>query len=224
MSKEILLVVEAVSNEKDVPEDVIFEAIEAALASATRKKHGGEIEARVVIDRKTGDYRTFRRWEVIEDPVEGVLEAPERQITLSAAEILEPGLKAGDFMEEEIDSELFGRIAAQTAKQVIVQKVREAERTKIVDAYTSRKGELVTGIVKKADRGTILLDLGNNAEALVPREHVIPRESVRTGDRMAAICSTCAPRPRGHNCSSAAPPRNCSSSCSSSRCRRLARG
>ena len=184
MSKEILLVVEAVSNEKDVPEDVIFEAIEAALASATRKKHGGEIEARVVIDRKTGDYRTFRRWEVIEDPVEGVLEAPERQITLSAAEILEPGLKAGDFMEEEIDSELFGRIAAQTAKQVIVQKVREAERTKIVDAYTSRKGELVTGIVKKADRGTILLDLGNNAEALVPREHVIPRESVRTGDRM----------------------------------------
>ncbi len=184
MSKEILLVVEAVSNEKDVPEDVIFEAIEAALASATRKKHGGEIEARVVIDRKTGDYRTFRRWEVIEDPAAGVLEAPERQITLSAAEVLEPGLKAGDFMEEEIDSELFGRIAAQTAKQVIVQKVREAERTKIVDAYTSRKGELVTGIVKKADRGTILLDLGNNAEALVPREHVIPRESVRTGDRL----------------------------------------
>ena len=184
MSKEILLVVEAVSNEKDVPEDVIFEAIEAALASATRKKHGGEIDARVVIDRKTGDYRTFRRWEVIEDPVEGVLEAPERQITLSAAEILEPGLKAGDFMEEEIDSELFGRIAAQTAKQVIVQKVREAERTKIVDAFTERKGELVTGIVKKADRGTILLDLGNNAEALVPREHVIPRESVRAGDRL----------------------------------------
>ncbi|MBV5275561.1 MAG: transcription termination/antitermination protein NusA [Lamprocystis purpurea] len=184
MSKEILLVVEAVSNEKDVPEDVIFEAIEAALASATRKKHGGEIEARVVIDRKTGDYRTFRRWEVIEDPAAGVLEAPERQITLSAAEMLEPGLQAGDFMEEEIDSELFGRIAAQTAKQVIVQKVREAERTKIVDAYTSRKGELVTGIVKKADRGTILLDLGNNAEALVPREHVIPRESVRTGDRL----------------------------------------
>ncbi len=184
MSKEILLVVEAVSNEKDVPEDVIFEAIEAALASATRKKHGGEIDARVVIDRKTGDYRTFRRWEVMEDLESGVLEAPERQITLSAAEMLEPGLKAGDFMEEEIDSEIFGRIAAQTAKQVIVQKVRDAERTKIVDAYTERKGELVTGIVKKADRGTILLDLGSNAEALIPREHLIPRESVRAGDRM----------------------------------------
>ncbi|WP_295445906.1 NusA N-terminal domain-containing protein, partial [uncultured Thiodictyon sp.] len=116
MSKEILLVVEAVSNEKDVPEDVIFEAIEAALASATRKKHGGEIDARVVIDRKTGDYRTFRRWEVVADPAAGTaLEASERQITLSAAEVLEPGLTAGDFMEEEIDSELFGRIAAQTA-------------------------------------------------------------------------------------------------------------
>jgi N utilization substance protein A len=184
MSKEILLVVEAVSNEKDVPEDVIFEAIEAALASATRKKHGGEIDARVSIDRKTGEYRTFRRWEVVEDPQDGVLEAPERQITLSAADVLEPGLGLGGFMEEEIESELFGRIAAQTAKQVIVQKVREAERAKIVDAYLHRKGELVTGIVKKADRGTIILDLGNNAEALVPRDQVIPKESVRVGDRM----------------------------------------
>jgi len=184
MSKEILLVVEAVSNEKDVPEEVIFEAIEAALASATRKKHGGEIEVRVAIDRKTGDYRTFRRWEVVEDPEEGALEAPEREITLSAAQILEPGLELGGFMEEEIESELFGRIAAQTAKQVIVQKVREAERAKIVEAYLPRKGELVTGIVKKADRGTILLDLGNNAEALIPRDHVIPRESVRPGDRL----------------------------------------
>ncbi|MFD2110430.1 transcription termination factor NusA [Thiorhodococcus fuscus] len=184
MSKEILLVVEAVSNEKDVPESVIFEAIEAALASATRKKHGGEIEARVVIDRKTGDYRTYRRWEIVPDPEEGVLEAPSRQITQSAAAILEPTLGVGDFVEEEIESELFGRIAAQTAKQVIVQKVRDAERAKIVSAFAERKGQLVTGIVKKAERGTILLDLGNNAEALVPRDHVIPRESVRPGDRL----------------------------------------
>ncbi|EXJ16621.1 transcription termination factor NusA [Imhoffiella purpurea] len=184
MSKEILLVVEAVSNEKDVPESVIFEAIEAALASATRKKHGGEIDARVVIDRKTGDYRTYRRWEIVPDPEQGVLEAPARQITQSAAEILEPTLGLGDFIEEEIESELFGRIAAQTAKQVIVQKVRDAERAKIVSAFAERKGQLVTGIVKKAERGTILLDLGNNAEALVPRDHVIPRESVRPGDRL----------------------------------------
>ncbi len=184
MSKEILLVVEAVSNEKDVSADVIFEAIEAALASATRKKHGGDIEARVVIDRKSGDYRTYRRWQIVPDPEEGVLEAPAREITQSAAAILEPQLEVGDFIEEEIDSALFGRIAAQTAKQVIVQKVRDAERAKIVDAFTERKGQLVTGIVKKAERGTILLDLGNNAEALITREHIIPRESVRPGDRM----------------------------------------
>jgi transcription termination/antitermination protein NusA len=184
MSKEILNVVEAVSNEKDVPEGVIFEAIEAALASATRKKHGGEIDVRVSIDRKTGNYRSFRRWEIVPDPEDNRLEAPSRQITASAAAILEPHLSIGDFMEEEIESELFGRIAAQTAKQVIVQKVRDAERAKIVDAFASRQGQLVTGIVKKAERGTILLDLGNNAEALVPRDHVIPRESVRPGDRL----------------------------------------
>ncbi|AFL75044.1 transcription termination factor NusA [Thiocystis violascens] len=184
MSKEILLVVEAVSNEKDVSEDVIFEAIEAALASATRKKHGGDIDVRVVIDRKTGDYNTFRRWEIVTDPEQGVLEAPSRQITESAAAILEPQLGVGDFIEEEIESVLFGRIAAQTAKQVIVQKVRDAERAKVVTNFVERKGQLVTGIVKKAERGSILLDLGNNAEALIPREHLIPRESVRSGDRM----------------------------------------
>ncbi|NEX19570.1 transcription termination/antitermination protein NusA [Thiorhodococcus mannitoliphagus] len=197
MSKEILLVVEAVSNEKDVPEGVIFEAIEAALASATRKKHGGEIEARVSIDRKTGDYRTFRRWEIVPDPEEGVLEAPARQITQSAAAYLEPELGLGDFIEEEIESELFGRIAAQTAKQVIVQKVREAERAKIVDAFGERKGQLVTGIVKKAERGTIALDLGNNAEALVPRDHVIPRESVRPGDRLRGYLYDVRSEPKG---------------------------
>ena len=197
MSKEILLVVEAVSNEKDVPEGVIFEAIEAALASATRKKHGGEIDVRVAIDRKTGDYRTFRRWEIVPDPEQGVLDAPSRQITQSAAAILEPQLSVGDFIEEEIDSEAFGRIAAQTAKQVIVQKVRDAERAKIVSAFAERKGQLVTGIVKKAERGTILLDLGNNAEALIPRDHVIPRESVRPGDRLRGYLYDVRSEPKG---------------------------
>ncbi len=183
MSKEILLVVEAVSNEKDVPAQVIFEAIEAALASATRKKQGGDVDVRVLIDRKTGDYRTFRRWEIVTDP-DGGLDAPARQITASAAAILEPTLNVGEFIEEEIESELFGRIAAQTAKQVIVQKVRDAERAKVVSSFVERKGQLVTGIVKKSERGSILLDLGNNAEAMIPREHLIPRESVRAGDRM----------------------------------------
>jgi N utilization substance protein A len=187
MSKEILVVVEAVSNEKDVPKEVIFEAMEAALASATRKKIGGDTDARVAIDRETGDYQAFRRWEVMEDsedPDAEGLEAPERQIALTEARERDASLEPGDFVEEAIDVELGGRIAAQAAKQVIVQKVREAERAKVVDAYLGRKGDLVTGIVKKADRGTIVLDLGGNAEALVPRDHVIPRESVRPGDRL----------------------------------------
>lgn len=197
MSKEILLVVDAVSNEKDVPKEVIFEAIEAALASATRKKHGGDIEARVEIDRTTGEYSSFRRWQVVEDPVDGGLEAPEREITFSAAKELDPTLELNDYIEEPIESVLFGRIAAQTAKQVIVQKVREAERTKIVDAFIDRQGELVTGIVKKAERGTIILDLGQNAEALVPRDHVIPRETVRSGDRLRGYLFDVRSEPKG---------------------------
>jgi N utilization substance protein A len=197
MNKEILLVVEAVSNEKDVPKEVIFEAMEAALASATRKKIGGEADARVAIDRTTGDYQAFRRWEVVEDPEEGELEAPERQISRSEARRENASIEVGDFVEEAIDVELGGRIAAQAAKQVIVQKVREAERTKVVEAYQERKGELVTGIVKKADRGTILLDLGGNAEALVPRDHVIPRESVRPGDRLRGYLFEVRSEPKG---------------------------
>jgi len=186
MSKEILLVIEAVSNEKDVPREVIFEAVEAALASATRRKAGGDIDARVAIDRETGDYVTLRRWEIVEDPGEAGLEAPDRQLVLTVARERDPSAEVGGFIEEPMESVLFGRIAAQTAKQVIVQKVREAERAKVVEAYQDRKEQLVTGIVKKADRGSILLDLGGNAEALVPREHVIPRESVRPGDRLRA--------------------------------------
>jgi N utilization substance protein A len=185
MSKEILAVVEAVSNEKDVPEDVIFEAIEAALAMATRKKHGGEIDVRVAIDRKTGEYTTFRRWGVVEDPVEGEsLEEPDSHMTLDQARERDPDAVVGGFVEEPLPSELFGRIAAQTAKQVIVQKVRDAERAKVVETYQDRKGELLTGLVKRADRGSILVDLGGNVEALVPRDQVIPRESVRAGDRL----------------------------------------
>jgi N utilization substance protein A len=197
MNKEILMVVEAVSNEKDVPKTIIFEAIEAALASATRKKAGGDIDARVAIDRDTGDYHTFRRWEVVEDPDEAGLEEPARQITLSAARELDPSLDLGDFVEEPVESALFGRIAAQTAKQVIVQKVREAERAKVVESYEERKGQLVTGIVKKADRGSILLDLGGNAEALVPRDQVIPRESVRPGDRLRGFLYDVRSEPKG---------------------------
>ena len=184
MNKEILYVVDAVSNEKGVDQEIIFEAIEAALATATRKKNGKDIEVRVHIDRKSGDYNTYRRWEVAEPAENGGLENPLRQITLEAAQIDAPNIALGDFVEEPIDSVDFGRIAAQTAKQVIVQKVREAERARVVDAFQSKVGQLVMGTVKRVERGNVYIDLGENVEAIIPREDVIPREVVRPGDRM----------------------------------------
>ena len=184
MKKEILLVVDVVSNEKDVGKEIIFEAIEAALASATRKKHGGEIDVRVEIDRENGDYSSFRCWEVIAEPDEEEGLHEQRQILLEEARKQNPDIQAGEFIEEPMDSIAFGRIAAQTAKQVIVQKVREAERAKVVEAYTERKGELVTGVVKRVDRGNVIMDLGGNAEAIIQREEMISRESVRSGDRI----------------------------------------
>jgi len=195
MSKDILLVVDGVSNEKAVDKEIIFEALEAALASATRKKHGADIEVRVQIDRETGDYLTYRRWELVADDEEQ--EFPMRQITVSAAQVDEPDKQIGDHVEDEIDSVEFGRIAAQTAKQVIVQKVREAERARVVEAYVSRVGELVMGIVKRLERGGVYLDLGNNAEAYISREDMIPREAVRPGDRLRGYLADVRTEPRG---------------------------
>jgi len=197
MNKEILLVVDAVSNEKGVAKEIIFEAMEIALATATKKRHGGDVDIRVVIDRQTGDYETFRRWEVIDDSETSQLEHPEHQITLAAARIDEPEIQPGEFVEEQIESVSFGRIAAQTAKQVIVQKVREAERAQVVDAYKERIGELINGVVKRIDRGNVILDLGNNIEALISREHVIPREPIRPGDRVRGYLYDVRSEPRG---------------------------
>jgi len=197
MSKEILMVVDAVSNEKDVEKSIIFEAIEAALASATRKRHGDDILVRVSIDRNTGDYETFRRWEVVEAYAADEPDAPLRQITLEAAREDNPDIQLGDFIEEPIESIEFGRIAAQAAKQVIVQKVREAERAKVVDAFRGREGELVTGVVKRIDRGNVFLDLGGNAEAFIGREHMIPKDSVRVGDRLRGYLYEIRSEPRG---------------------------
>src|SRR3990170_1470313 len=185
MNKEILMVVDVVSNEKGVSKEIIFEAIEAALASATKKRNREDVEVRVSIDRKTGDYETFRRWDVLEDSDEP-MEFPTRQIRLSAAQEHNPDIKVGDFIEEPMPSVEFGRIAAQTAKQVIVQKVREAERAQIINAYQDRVGEMVGGVVKRVERSGVILDLGNNAEAFIPREYMIPREAVRPGDRLRA--------------------------------------
>ena len=294
MSKEILSVVEAVSVEKGVAKEIIFEAIEAALASATRKLHREEHDVRVSIDRETGDYETFRRWEIVDDAdivftqeeADAVLEKllaeaaaregagdtsavanigvdpdasasddtglteaadlaagadpdtdpdtlaagdadpagdaeiadaapgadssgdagepiaprvydPNREILYSEASGRSPELGIGDFVEEPIESVAFGRIAAQTAKQVIVQKVREAERAQVLEAYRHRVGEMVTGVVKRLERGSIILDLGGNAEAIVNREEVIPREIVRPGDRLRGYLRDVRPETRG---------------------------
>lgn len=182
MNKDILYVADAVSNEKGIEKEIIFQAIEAALASATRKKSGKDIEVRVDIDRETGDYETFRRWLVIDEGEP--MENPLAETTIEAARIDQPDIQVGDYVEDEIESVAFGRIAAQTAKQVIVQKVREAERARVVEAYQGREGELVMGTVKRVERGNVYLDLGDNVEAFIPREDMIPRESVRPGDRI----------------------------------------
>ncbi len=184
MSKEILLVVDAVSNEKGVSSDIIFGAMEAALAMATKKRHGGEMEVRVSIDRETGDYKAFRRWEVISRDNVDDFENPDAQYMIEDAQEMQPGIAAGEFIEEPLEVAEFGRISAQAAKQVIVQKVREAERAQVVDAYINRIGELVMGVVKRVDRGNVILDLGGNAEGVILREDMIPRESLRPGDRV----------------------------------------
>ncbi|MDA0823045.1 MAG: transcription termination factor NusA [Proteobacteria bacterium] len=195
MNKEILTVVDVVSNEKSVSKDIIFEALEAALASATKKRYTDEIDVRVTIDRDSGDHAAFRRWEIVDkiafaaeievdDLNNVILEYPERQIWLTDAIELNPSLVAGEYVEEPLEAAEFGRIAAQTAKQVIVQKVRDAERAQVVEAFRNRIGELVMGVVKRVERGNIFIDLGGNAEAVVLKEHVISRELVRPGDRI----------------------------------------
>jgi len=184
MNKEILLVADAVSNEKGVEKDVIFEAIESALAMATKKRFDEDSTIDVVIDRTTGGYETYRSWEVVADDV--LAELGTQLTTQEAAEV-DVNLKVGDIHREKIDSVEFGRIAAQTAKQVIVQKVREAERSQMVDEYRDRVGELVSGTVKKVTRDSIIVDLGNGAEALLPRDQLVGREIFRMGDRIRAL-------------------------------------
>ena len=195
MSKEILLVVDAVSNEKAVPRESIFEAMETALETATKKKYEGDIIVRVSIDRQTGEFDTFRRWLVVEDDHE--MENLFAEISLSAAKFDDEEVEAGHYVEEQIESVKFDRITTQTAKQVIVQKVREAERALIVDAYQDQVGELITGVVKKASRDSIILDLGNNAEAIIYRDDMLPREVFRPGDRARGLLYAIKPEARG---------------------------
>jgi N utilization substance protein A len=184
-NKEILLVADAVSNEKGVSREVIFKAIESALASATKKRYlEEEIDCEVIIDRDSGNYETFRKWTVVPDNELALLGS---QFTTEEAHEVNPELQPGDVHRERIENVEFGRIAAQTAKQVIVQKVREAERELIVNEYANRIGKLISGTVKKVTRDNVIVDLGNNAEGLLPRENLIPREILRMSDRVRAL-------------------------------------
>lgn len=192
MNKEILAVVEAVSNEKAVPRERIFEALEIALATATKKKSEAEIEVRVAIDRKTGSFETFRRWKAVEEVTQPTLE-----ITLEAAQYDDETIELDDYVEDEIESVTFDRITTQTAKQVIVQKVREAEREQIVEQFMDNEGELITGIIKKVNREAVIIDLGNNAEAVIQRDDQLPRENFRPGDRVRGLLYSVRPEARG---------------------------
>ena len=199
MSKEILSVIESVSLEKGVPKEVILGAMETALAVATKKKYGEDAEFRVAIDRDTGEYETYRTWDVVdfdnlEEEEEPNLDA---QYSVEEARKIKADAQLGDVLEEQVESVEFGRIAAQTAKQVIVQKVREAERAQVVEVYESRINELLSGTVKKLGRDSVIVDLGNNAEAILTREHLIPREVFRVGDRLRAMLVEIRPDNRG---------------------------
>ncbi|MEQ8264662.1 transcription termination factor NusA [Pseudohaliea sp.] len=194
MNKEILMVAEAVSNEKGVSEDIIFEAIELALATATKKRYDEDAEIHVSIDRESGDYETVRRWLVVPDDEVALLGT---QFTTEEAAEKDPGLKVGDIYEEKVENVEFGRIAAQTAKQVIVQRVRDAERAQVVEEYQDRVGELVAGSVKKVTRDNIIVDLGNNAEGLLPRGELVGRETFRVNDRVRAILTEISTETRG---------------------------
>lgn len=196
MSKELLNVVEAVAHEKGVARQVIVEAMEAALASAAKKRYPDEdVTMRVTIDPRSGEYETFRRWEVVADDV--VMESPSRQLRLMDAIDVRPEAQVGEFIEEQVENAEFGRIAAQAAKQVIVQRVREAERAQVVEAYADRVGELLTGVVKRVERGSVYIDLGGNAEAYISRDKAIPRDTMRAGDRVRGYLAEVRAESRG---------------------------
>ncbi|MEO8443501.1 MAG: transcription termination factor NusA [Gammaproteobacteria bacterium] len=196
MNKEILMVAEAVSNEKGVDQEIIFDALESALASASRKRYGEGVDVRVSINRETGEYDTFRRWKVFADE-STELENPEQELRMIDAVDIDSKAQPGEFVEELIPSVEFGRIAAQTAKQVIVQKVREAERKKVVEEFQDRVGQLLSGVVKRVDRNGVYVDLGANAEGFIPRESMMPREPVRPQDRIKALLREVRSEPRG---------------------------
>jgi len=183
MNRELLLLVDALSREKNVPKEIVFTALESALASATKKRFPGiEIDARVSINRETGEYDSFRRWTVVPDEEH---EEPAHQIAITDAAEREPALNLGDVVEEPLEPVDFGRIGAQAAKQVILQKIRDAEREQILNDFLERQDNLLTGTVKRIERGNVIVESGR-IEGVIPRDQLIPKEMLRVGDRMRA--------------------------------------
>ena len=182
MSREILLLVDVLAREKNVTRDIVFGALELALASATKKRIHDDANVRVAVDRETGDFETFRRWEVVAD--ENFLDE-EQQVPLSEAQKQDPEVEIGDYLEESLEPIDFGRIGAQAAKQVILQKIRDAEREQVLSEFLARKEHLVTGTIKRMERGNAIVETGK-MEALLPRDQMIPRENLRMGDRVKA--------------------------------------
>lgn len=185
MSREVLMLADALAREKNVDKEIVFAALEMALASATKKRFTEDVEVRVSVDRHSGDYESFRRWEVVEDEL---LEEPSRQMTLEQAQAVKPGIALGEFVEEGLEPVEFGRIGAQAAKQVILQKIRDAERDQILNDFLMRREHMVTGVIKRMERGNAIIESGR-IEGLLPKDQMIPKENLRSGDRVRAYLS-----------------------------------
>jgi len=194
MNREMLMLVDAISREKTVERDLVFGAVESALASATKKLHGADVDIRVSVDRETGDYDTYRRWHVV--PNEAGLQIPDAEILLFEAQEQIPDIEVDDYIEEPIDSVPIGRIGAQAAKQVILQKIRDAEREQLLNHFLSRGERIFTGTVKRLDKGDIIVEQGR-VEGRLKRSEMIPKENLRSGDRVRAFIAGVDSQARG---------------------------
>src|SRR5260363_199080 len=194
VSREMLMLVDALAHEKNVDPEIVFIALEAALAAAARKRYAQNVDIRVAIHRATGEYESYRRWQVVPD--EAGLQEPDKEILLFEAREQAPHIEIGEYIEEPVDSVEFGRIGAQAAKQVIAQKIREAEREQILNDFLERGDTIMTGSVKRSDKGHLIVEAGR-LEALLRRDQLIPRENLRIGDRVRAYLLKIARRARG---------------------------
>ena len=184
MNREMLMLVDAISREKNVERDVVFGAVESALAQATKKLHQGDVDIRVAVDRDSGDYETFRRWHVVPD--EAGLQLPDQEILLFEAKEEMSDIEVGEYIEEAVDSVPIGRIGAMAAKQVILQKIRDAEREMLLNDFMSRGDKIFVGTVKRLDKGDIIVEAGR-VEGRLRRSEMIAKENLRNGDRVRAM-------------------------------------